>query len=60
MQRQRLTGQTLQTEGDEIDAPMMPSGPTRLCVGCMTETLGVELLPFLLLLHGELLGLVRR
>lgn len=27
VQRQRLTGQTLQTEGDETDAPMMPSGP---------------------------------
>lgn len=27
VQRQRLTGQTLQIEGDEIDAPMMPSGP---------------------------------
>lgn len=31
----------------------------KLCVGCMTETLGVELLPFLLLLHSKLLGLVR-
>lgn len=25
--RDRLTGQTLQTVGDEIGAPMMPSGP---------------------------------
>lgn len=29
-----------------------------LCVGCMTETLWMELLPLLLLLHSELLGLV--
>lgn len=35
-------------------------GRPELCVGRMTETLGVELLPFLQLLHSELLALVRR
>lgn len=38
--------------GDEIKAP-------RLCIGCVAQTLRVKLLPLLLLLHSQLLALVR-
>lgn len=46
-------------EGCELETGFNAVLP-KLCVGGLAETLGVELLPFLQLLHGELLALVRR
>lgn len=52
-----LSSRDVTSTGRRLEPPSPRPG---LCVGGVAEALRVELLPLLLLLHGELLALVRR